>query len=158
MMSNIVRLNSEGRSQFPTYARLFGEIVGTKADGLKLVQFQGKPAHIELHPDFLESAKMPHCAVKRPPHRKNLQSTIASRRKMLRRAYEIIRNSLDNRRLFSAIGHGLGGSWPITTDLMDDAADILRSTGATSDAVLIDSGMQAHLDLEAHDVIYQPRS
>lgn len=80
---------------------------------------------------------------------KNYRALFATRHKLLRRAFDLVRHDRTRGDLALALGKSLGGSLTITDDILIKASEVCAATGATSDAELIDQGIVAHREIEA---------
>lgn len=72
------------------------------------------------------------------------QVHIVARRRMLRRAFDIVRPLPAEQETVNALAKAISSSSPVTDAIVTRASKILRSTDSMADLELMDSGTAAH--------------
>jgi hypothetical protein len=78
------------------------------------------------------------------PEKQYRQDQFVIRRRLLRRAYDLVRSKNEDRLLALTLARGLGGSSPITDELINIASEICSETSQQDDADLVAMGAAAH--------------
>lgn len=116
-----VKMSAEGLAVFPAYEGLAGALEGYDRVGLARVRFDGMGTAINLDLSFIEEIDAPALHIRRESPSAKRNRIIVERRKIVHKAFLLVRKNPVKDRLARKLVKALAGPAPIASEIVDEA-------------------------------------